>query len=31
MADHLQVARAALDQTVLPGSAGLPALNLLKA
>ncbi len=28
---HLQVPRAALDATVLPGSAGLPALDLLHA
>lgn len=30
LGDHLQVARAALDSTVLPGSAGLPRLDLLK-
>ncbi len=31
LAEHLQVPRSALDNTVLPGSAGLPALALLKA
>ncbi len=30
LADHLQVARSTLDGTVLPGSAGLPRLSLLK-
>lgn len=28
--DHLQVARTSLDHTVLPGSAGLPRLDLLR-
>jgi len=28
--DHLQVSRVALDTTVLPGSAGLPRLDLLR-
>jgi len=31
LGEHLQVARAALDASVLPGSAGLPRLDLLKA
>lgn len=31
LADHLQIARAALDRSVLPGSAALPALDLLRA
>jgi uncharacterized protein (DUF1501 family) len=31
LADHLQVARRRLDGEVLPGSAGLPALDLLRA
>ena len=31
LADHLQVSRAALDRDVLPGSAGLRSLDLLKA
>ena len=30
LSDHLGVATAALDQTVLPGSAGLPRLDLLR-
>ena len=30
LADHLQIARATLDRSVLPGSAGLPALDLLR-
>ncbi|MDP2005548.1 MAG: DUF1501 domain-containing protein [Rubrivivax sp.] len=30
LADHLQVARAALDGSVLPGTAGLPRLDLLR-
>ena len=30
LADHLQVPRAALDGLVLPGSSGLPRLDLLK-
>jgi uncharacterized protein (DUF1501 family) len=30
LSDHLQVARGALDDTVLPGSAGLKALDLLR-
>lgn len=28
---HLQVSRAALDTTELPGTAGLPRLDLLRA
>ena len=28
--DHLHVARKALDATVLPGAAGVPALELLR-
>lgn len=28
--EHLQVARTALDTTVLPGSGGLPWLDLLR-
>ena len=28
--DHLQVARGTLDSTVLPGSAGLARLDLLR-
>lgn len=31
LAEHLRVPRAALDATVLPGSAALPALDLLRA
>lgn len=31
LAEHLRVPRAALDATVLPGSATLPALDLLRA
>ena len=31
LADHLQVARSALDRDVLPGSAALKSLDLLKA
>ena len=31
LADHLRVPRAALDSSVLPGSAGLARLDLLKA
>ena len=31
LADHLHIARAALDRSVLPGSAALPALELLRA
>jgi uncharacterized protein (DUF1501 family) len=31
LAEHLQVPRAALDREVLPGSAALPALDLLRA
>jgi uncharacterized protein (DUF1501 family) len=31
LAEHLQVARGALDSAVLPSSAGLPTLNLLKS
>jgi len=30
LADHLQIARATLDRSVLPGSASLPALDLLR-
>ena len=31
LGDHLKVARSALDQSVLPGSAALPRLDLLRA
>jgi uncharacterized protein (DUF1501 family) len=31
LSDHLQVPRAALDRSVLPGSTGLPGLDLLRA
>ena len=31
LADHLQIARPALDRSVLPGSAALPSLDLLRA
>ena len=31
LADHLQIARPALDRSVLPGSAALPRLDLLRA
>jgi uncharacterized protein (DUF1501 family) len=31
LADHLGITRAALDATVLPGSAALPAIDLLRA